>query len=49
MKIILVNDCGCLISEEEYDDFEIANENEALELFLKDNVVNIGDTIQIRE
>lgn len=50
MKVILVNDCGCLISEEEYEiDEHLSNPNEALIEFLQDNVISYGDVIQIRE
>lgn len=42
MKIILINDCGCLISEEEYDldDNHLQNPNEALKEFLEDNIIS---------
>ena len=46
ITILVINDCQCLIYEEEYD---TDNANEALERFMKENVsIAVGDMIQVR-
>lgn len=46
ITITVINDCQCLIYEEEFDTDDA---NEALERFMKENVsLAVGDMIQVR-